>query len=551
MRKWLAILLLCLLLALTGCGAQPGQTEPEMPAQDAGEMTAETLPESCRRWFDVAALSGAAEDDSPLPLAEEAEKTGNQGLSVRIPDGTEGELRMTEFGEGRTIEELTDGGARFTSSYGRVAWNGQRYDALTISARDCTLPNLIPTGGCLRLDIAGECTISGGGESCLDGYDCVLITGDGTLTFEGDGLLCGGDSFDLPALIVDGSVTVIASGLELRSSGSAPAYVQLGGTVLTDRLRAEGGEVVVADGTLLARTLQGAADCTFRGGVTLVDDCEGGAATVVLSGGAAYFANELPQGTVVESGAGTLAAANIAAVTVHTFDGTVLDNERDGSSYYQTAYSEEWCPDDGSTVRWDSLCVDCTAERFWFAGALALRDAAAENIQPWGSLHLALQGENRLSGELGGASLLLTGDGSLEVGKLSLWGWGSVTHPVLVIRDGARITSTGGEEVAIGSNAEQEGLVLLEDGTLTVPALWLQNAALVVESGTLHVTGSCALERGSATVTGGTVVLDEGLWLGEGDITVTGGEIIVPGGEEALSLDNGTVTVTGGTIREP
>lgn len=47
MRKWLAILLLCLLLALTGCGAQPGQTEPEMPAQDAGEMTAETLPESC------------------------------------------------------------------------------------------------------------------------------------------------------------------------------------------------------------------------------------------------------------------------------------------------------------------------------------------------------------------------------------------------------------------------------------------------------------------------------------------------------------------------
>lgn len=266
MRKWLAILLLCLLLALTGCGAQPGQTESEMPAQDAGEMTAETLPESCRRWFDVAALSGAAEDDSPLPLAEDAEKTGNQGLSVRMPDGTEGELRMTEFGEGRTIEELTNGGARFTSSYGRVAWNGQRYDALTISARDCTLPNLIPAGGCLRLDIAGECTISGGGESCLDGYDCVLITGD---------------------------------------------------------------------------------------------------------------------------------------------------------------------------------------------------------------------------------------------------------------------------------------------GTLTVPALWLQNAALVVESGTLHVTGSCALERGSVTVTGGTVVLDEGLWLGEGDITVTGGEIIVPGGEEALSLDNGSVTVTGGTIREP
>ena len=50
-----------------------------------------------------------------------------------------------------------------------------------------------------------------------------------------------------------------------------------------------------------------------------------------------------------------------------------------------------------------------------------------------------------------------------------------MTRPVLAVRDGAEITVTGGEELAIGSNAEQEGLLLLEDGTLTCPALWLQN----------------------------------------------------------------------------
>lgn len=100
---------------------------------------------------------------------------------------------------------------------------------------------------------------------------------------------------------------------------------------------------------------------------------------------------------------------------------------------------------------------------------MKLNGAALEDLLPWGALHLELTGSNAISGELGGTSLLFTGDGSLSVSKLSIWGWGAVTRPVLAVRDGAEITVTGGEELAIGSNAEQEGLLLLEDGTLTCP----------------------------------------------------------------------------------
>ena len=139
----------------------------------------------------------------------------------------------------------------------------------------------------------------------------------------------------------------------------------------------------------------------------------------------------------------------------------------------------------------------------------------------------------------------------MSANKLSVWGWGAVARPVLVVRDGAEIIITGNEELAIGSNAEQEGLLLVEDGTLTCPALWLQNAALVVKSGTVHVTGDCNIEKGSITVEGGTLLLDNGLWMGEGDITLNGGQIATPGGEESLCLDNGKIHHGGGTVREP
>ena len=549
MKKALALLTACLLLILTACGT----TDTAYAPNESIGLTAEDLPESCRQWFDIAANSGPAEAVSQLPFAEKGHDCTSEIYGVHMPDGSYTDLILREFQtEGVTVAEFSNGGAKVETNAGRLAWNGERYNAFTISARDCAIPNLMPvTGGLLRLDISGDCTIDGGGEPCFNGFDCVLITGDGTLTFTTMGIRCGGDRFDLPALMVAGDVTVVCPDMELLSNGNAPAYSQLGGTVYTDWMQMN-GEVLVADGLLLARQLLEAKACTFRGGVALIDEYNvDSAAAIVMSGGQAYFNGELPKGTTVEGGAGTLAAAELAAVTSRIYGAALLDNEKDGSAYYQTAFSGEWAPVDGESVTWDSLCAEQVEPLCWFSGTMRLNDAALEELLPWGALHLDLTGNNTISGELGGTSLLFTGDGSLSANKLSVWGWGAVARPVLVVRDGAEIIITGNEELAIGSNAEQEGLLLVEDGTLTCPALWLQNAALVVKSGTVHVTGDCNIEKGSITVEGGTLLLDNGLWMGEGDITLNGGQIATPGGEESLCLDNGTIHQGGGTVREP
>lgn len=68
MKRLLALLLACLLLVLNACGTpteDAANTEPS-------ELTAEELPESCRRWFDIAASSGTAGPDSQLPLRKRA-----------------------------------------------------------------------------------------------------------------------------------------------------------------------------------------------------------------------------------------------------------------------------------------------------------------------------------------------------------------------------------------------------------------------------------------------------------------------------------------------
>ena len=76
-------------------------------------------------------------------------------------------------------------------------------------------------------------------------------------------------------------------------------------------------------------------------------------------------------------------------------------------------------------------------------------------------------------------------------------------------------------------------------------------ARRVRRSGTLHIAGDLAMERGSIVVSGGTLRVDGSVWLGAGSVTVSGGELVVPGGADAVALDAGTLPLTGGAVREP
>ena len=174
------------------------------------------------------------------------------------------------------------------------------------------------------------------------------------------------------------------------------------------------------------------------------------------------------------------------------------------------------------------------------------------SLAPWGAAHIVLSGENRVTGDLGGASLLLTGSGSLTAeGQSGIWGWGAVHAPVVAVLDGTSVTVQC-EEFAVGCESGGEGLFLLDGGSFTAEHdLWLQNAVLEVCSGTLRIAGDLAMERGNILISGGELIIEGSLWLGEGDVIVSGGELVIPGGKEALVLDAGTLTVTGGTVREP
>ena len=560
-RSAVLILTLALMSLLTACGGGdvPTQTAQLTPSPSntapEGLPTAEELPEACRLYVSEANLGGAAERfaDKKLPLAERAYDGVGESFTIHMADGSEAELVLEgAIGEGIS---LTDFAAGLTQQggYGRIAWNGELYNALSLRAENCTVPNLWPNdGGLLCLDIQGDCTLDGGACACLEGFSCVLITGEGTLTVTGQwggSLACGGGDFPLPALMVDGDVTVICGSLELQPNQGAagPTLALLNGTVLTDWV--QGGDVLNAGGTLLVRRADGA-DLILRDGVTLLDEMNGEGLSVVLSGGTGYLVGPLPQGTAVESGAGTFVAGELSGVTVRGSGAVVSAGAETGTAYCSTTYSADWAA--GSGLAWDWATVRA-AEGRYFAGVLGLTNAQAPELLAWGSLWVELTGESAVTGDIAGTSILLTGPGTLTADRLNVWGWGGIKEPLLAVTDGAAVTLTAEEGIALGCEGDGSGLLLVDGGAaLTCEGgLWIGGGTLSVRDGTLTVGGPCSVERGRVEITGGTVTLAEGLWLGEGDIVITGGTVIVPGGSEGLIAEHGTVIVEGGTIREP
>ena len=556
MKKLLcAALALCMLL-LCACGeAAPVPDEtgtPEPTAATAAPVGAEALPEVCRGWYDIAANSGAA-DGQEYPLAGRAHDGKSATYGVRLPDGSFTHLKGTAFDEeGIVLRDFTGGGAELTDSAVQVVWNGEAYDALSIKANGCTLPSLqADDGGLLRLDITGDCVLDGGGEeyACFENFDGVLITGSGTLTVvNSSGIACGGRELPVPALMVAGEVTLICDNVTAApNAGAGVSTAVLGGALYAEFLYTNGGEVINAGGSLLARHLRDASRVTARDGITLIDELGSEGAQIILSGGTLCVSEQLPQSTVIEGGAGRIAAVGLNSADARGYGAELLDSEADGSPYYQTVFDPSWGEIPGA--EWKSLNISDVDGEYLFAGEMILPGVSAGSVLPWGSLHLRLTGSNELK-ELGGAGLLLDGGGELRVDKLGVWGWGGAHKPVFALIGGTSVTVSGGEEFSMGSEAGECGLFLVDGGSFTCEGnFWLQNSVLEVRSGTVHITGDCALERGGINVSGGTLIVDGSLWIGEGDVTVSGGELVIPGGEEALALDNGSVDVTGGAIK--
>ena len=305
--------------------------------------------------------------------------------------------------------------------------------------------------------------------------------------------------------------------------------------------------MLIAGGVMTARSIStfNPITATCRGGVLLLDWPSDYEMTFVLSGGEAYLAGPLNEGTVVEAGAGTLAAQDVSAAEIHGDGANVLGGEEAVSWYFQTTYSEDWSgAQDG--MSWDALTL-ADAGGGWFAGTLSMEDAAADELLPWGALWLRLAGESTVSGEVGGTGLLVEGDGAISAGNLNLWGWGGIHHPAFVLR-GASVT-TGG--FSMGCSSGETGTFEVSGGSFTCTGeAWMQNAALVISGGEVRFDGPCDLDEGSVVIEGGTVVFGEGLWLGSGDIAVTGGEVVVPGGADGLIAEHGNVRIEGGTVRE-
>lgn len=578
-KRTLWIVLLCLALMLSGCGAgTEAGLEQERLADTSGtaaqveqaealpsdveaaetseaEPSAETLPEACMLWYDARETGGAAERlafDVPLAARADDGVRFDEGYSVRKTDGTYNDLALDRTQQGDFLESLSDA-VRQEGSSGQLSWEGEAYHALTIDVTDGMMPNVAsPFGGVLRLNVSGDCYVDGGGAdySCFEGFDCVLITGEGSLRFENTaGLECGGGMLPVPAVVVDGDVDVCCENfLAQPNEGCGLTVAVLNGTLRTDLLRWRNGDMLIAGGVMTARSIStfNPITVTCRGGVLLLDWPSDYEMTFVLSGGEAYLAGPLNEGTVVEAGAGILAAQDVSAVEIHGDGASVLGGEEAESWYFQTTYSEDWSgAQDGMT--WDALTL-ADAGGGWFAGTLTMEKVTAEELLPWGALWLRLAGENTVSGEVGGTGLLVEGDGAISAGNLNLWGWGGIHHPAFALR-GATVT-TGG--FGMGCTSGEAGTFEVSGGSFTCTGeTWMQNAAMTVLDGEVRFDGPCNLDSGSVVIEGGTVVFGKGLWLGNGDITVTGGEVIVPGGADGLIAENGSVRIEGGTVREP
>ena len=134
-KRTLWIVLLCLALMLSGCGAgteagleqerladtsgtaaqveqaEASPSDVEAAETSEAEPSAETLPEACMLWYDARETGGATERlafDVPLAARADDGVRFDEGYSVRKTDGTYNDLALDRTQQGDFLESLSD-----------------------------------------------------------------------------------------------------------------------------------------------------------------------------------------------------------------------------------------------------------------------------------------------------------------------------------------------------------------------------------------------------------------------------------------------------------
>lgn len=579
MKKRLALCLAAALLFLCACAETelPAPSEPEKTEPSSESVQPAELPEDCKIYSDLAAeeivcafdsgRGGEGSYRSGMPESLYAVR-GGELVEINVSGMTSDALSVAEaFGE--NARQISGEGATCLS------WDGNRYICFTIRVEDTELPALTaPTGGILALEVHGDCRMDPGDAewAALSGFDCVILSGDGTLTLNG-GLKTGGTA--LPALILNG-VALAADNTDTATTGDGLAFLQFSGGLRTELLRVQ-GDLCVTGGELSAGQIfeSTVKNAVFRGGTALIGACDASAVeTLILSGGTAAFFEPLPAGCAVQAGAGLLCAPGLSGVS--SSDGcTVLDADADGTVFYGhlELNEEQLAAQDAAGITQTRFLPVQAAQNLWLSGCLRLENAEVERLTPWSGLWLDAEGESTVGGaeKLGAPALLITGGGKLTLrGGVGLFGYERYHRACLVLRDAeVQITDATEDAIYMGNATGENDLLLVQSGALRADGgVWLDHAEVHVENGTVQIGGSFGMGGGSLTVDGGEVTLHE-LFLesGElvinggivtldscciqnGNITLNGGTLVLPNGRESVVTENGSLSVNGGEIKE-
>ena len=310
MKTLKALLIVTLVLTLGACN------------NETVERT--NLPNECMLYYHLADEDIVTNDDS-LPL----EEIGSRTYSVWYDNQYLGVVRK-EFDEGIKLEDIMSDGSSFANKEGYFLWDSKRYTPIYLDVKSGYVPNVSPNedGGILWLNINGECFADGGaiGVSCFNGFNTVIISGNGKLEIEG-GIECGGGTSVLPALIIDGNIEIDCDSINvIKNDDNIPTLYVRRGEVDVDQIFVS-GDVLISGGDVETDMIVDPLNVVVRGGEFEAEQWGGISPNIILSGGDLTCSGWLPEGTVAYVGRGTMSANGLKYNTnVHVYDdGKIID----------------------------------------------------------------------------------------------------------------------------------------------------------------------------------------------------------------------------------